>query len=204
VNPTPPSEDVRLSIEYVQSREVQEIELNYDDGSFASVININRGEDVIIHVYGDGLAFEAEIVHLAEREGTVPNKVEDISPVIELRAQKAIDEDAFELKDVQFETNKSEITYTTRLILKAFTEYLLLHEKYSISITGHADNIGSAKANLKLSRDRAESVLQYFVEFGVDASRLEANGYGESNPKASNNDEAGRAVNRRTEFRVYH
>ena len=203
VNPTPPSEDVRLSIEYVQSREVQEIELNYDDGSFASVININRGEDVIIHVEGEGLAFEAEVVHLAERAGTIPNKIEDTSPVIELRAQKAIEEDSFELKDVQFETNKSEITYTTRLILNAFTEYLLLHEKYSISIIGHADNIGSAKANLKLSRDRAEAVLQFFVEFGVDASRLNANGSGESNPKVSNNDEAGRAVNRRTEFRVY-
>jgi outer membrane protein OmpA-like peptidoglycan-associated protein len=36
----------------------------------------------------------------------------------------------------------------------------------------------------------------------VAASRLDANGYGESNPKASNNDKAGRAVNRRTEFRV--
>ena len=202
VNPTPPFEDVRISIEYVQSREVQEIELNYDDGSFATVVNVNRGEDVIIHVEGEGLAFEAEIVHLAERDGTIPNKVEDTSPVIELRAQKAIDEDAFELKDVQFETNKSEITYTTRLILKAFTEYLLTHEKYSISIIGHADNIGSAKANLQLSSDRAEAVLQFFIEFGVDESRLDANGSGESNPKASNNDEAGRAVNRRTEFRV--
>jgi outer membrane protein OmpA-like peptidoglycan-associated protein len=55
---------------------------------------------------------------------------------------------------------------------------------------------------LQLSSDRAEAVLQFFVEFGVDESRLDANGSGESNPKASNNDEAGRAVNRRTEFRV--
>ena len=202
VNPNPPTEDVRLTIEYVQSREVQEIELNYDDGSFATVIKVNRGEDVLLHVDGDELAFEAVVVHLAEKEGTIPNIIEDITPVIELRAQNAIVEDAFELKDVQFETNKSEITYTTRLILKAFTEYLITHEKFSISIIGHADNVGSAKANLQLSRDRAEAVLQCLVEYGVAASRLEANGYGESNPKASNNDEAGRAVNRRTEFRI--
>ena len=79
---------------------------------------------------------------------------------------------------------------------------MLFRSKFSISIIGHADNVGSAKANLQLSRDRAEAVLQCLVEYGVAASRLEANGYGESNPKASNNDEAGRAVNRRTEFRI--
>jgi outer membrane protein OmpA-like peptidoglycan-associated protein len=202
VHPTPPSEDVRVSIEYVQSREVQEIKLNYDDGSFATVINLNRGEDVVIHVEGDDLEFEAEIVHLAKRDGAIPSNIEDTSPVIKLRAQKTFEEDAFELKDVQFETNKSEITYTTRLILKAFTEYLLTHEKYSISIIGHADNIGSAQSNLQLSSDRAEAVLQFFVDLGVDESRLDANGSGETNPKASNNNETGRAVNRRTEFRI--
>ena len=202
VNPTPPSENVRLTIEYVQSREVQQIKLNHDDGSFATVINVNRGEDVILHVEGEELAFEAVVVHSTEKEGDTPNKIEDITPSIKLRAQNAIEEDAFELKDVQFETNKSELTYTTRLILNAFTEYLLTHEKYSISIIGHTDNVGSAKANLQLSRDRAEAVLQYFVEYGIAVSRLDASGYGESNPKASNNDEAGRAENRRTEFRV--
>lgn len=202
VNPNPPSENVRLTIEYVQSREVQEIKLNHDDGSFATVIKVNRGEDVILHVEGEELAFEAVVVHLAEIDGAIPNKIEEITPAIELRAQNAIEEDAFELKDVQFETNKSEITYTTRLILKAFTEYLLTHEKYSISIIGHTDNVGSAEANLQLSRDRAEAVLRCFVEHGVAVSRLDANGCGESNPKASNNDETGRAVNRRTEFRV--
>ena len=202
VNPTPPSKDVRLTLEYVQSREVQEIKLNYDDGSFATVIKVHREEDVIIHVEGENLAFEAEIVHLTPKEGAILTKVEDTSPVIKLRAQKRIEGDAFELKDVQFETNKSEITYSTRLILKAFTAYLLTYEKYSISIIGHTDNIGSSKANLQLSSNRAEAVLQFLVESGVKASRLEANGSGESNPKASNNDAEGRALNRRTEFRI--
>ena len=202
VNPSPPSEDVRLSIEYVQSREVQEIELNHDDGSFATIINVNRGEDVILHLDGEELAFEAEIVHLAKKEGIDSDKIEDPTPVITLSAQKAIEVDAFELKDVQFETNKSEITYSTKLILRAFTEYLHTHDKYSVSISGHTDDIGSPEANLQLSRDRAQAVMQFFVEKGVDPSRLDANGYGESTPKASNNNEAGRAVNRRTEFTV--
>tara|TARA_B100000780_G_scaffold278210_1_gene251007 strand:+ start:260 stop:2323 length:2064 start_codon:yes stop_codon:yes gene_type:complete len=202
VNPSPPSKDVRLTIEYVQSREVQEIELSHDDGSFASVINLSRGEDVILHVEGEGLAFEAEIVHLAYKTDASHEKIKDPTPAIQLRAQKANEVDAFELKDVQFETNKSEITYSTKLILRAFTEYLLSHVKYSITISGHTDDIGSAEANLKLSQDRAEAVLQFFVNNGINASRLDANGYGESSPKASNDEADGRAVNRRTEFIV--
>ena len=201
VDPTPPSKDVRLTIEYVQSREVKEIELNHDDGSFATIINLSREEDVIIHVEGDDLAFEAAVVHIA-KEGHHLEKVKDPSPPIKLRAQKTSEVDAFELRDVQFETNKSDITYTTELILRAFADYLLTHAKYSINIEGHTDDIGSAEDNLKLSRDRAEAVLRFFVEAGIDASRLEANGYGETQPKALNIDEAGRTINRRTEFTV--
>ena len=201
VDPTPPTKDVRLTIEYVQSREVKEIELNHDDGSFATIINLSREEDVIIHVEGNDLAFEAAVVHIT-KEGHDLEKVKDPSPPIKLRAQKTSEVDAFELRDVQFETNKSDITYTTELILRAFADYLLTHAKYSISIEGHTDDIGSAEDNLKLSRDRAEAVLRFFVEAGIEASRLEANGYGETQPKALNIDDAGRTINRRTEFTV--
>ena len=68
VDPTPPSDDIRLTIEYVQSKQVEEIDLNLDDGSFAAVINLERNEDVILNVTGVDLEFEATVVHIAQEE----------------------------------------------------------------------------------------------------------------------------------------
>ena len=111
-------------------------------------------------------------------------------------------EDAFELKDVQFETNKTELTYTTKLILFKFAEYMLANPNFTMEIEGHTDDVGSTQDNLKLSQARAEAVKRFFEESDIDPSRLKASGFGESSPKASNNTDQGRASNRRTEFIV--
>jgi outer membrane protein OmpA-like peptidoglycan-associated protein len=203
VDPTPPSDDIRLTIEYVQSRQVEEIDLNLDDGSFAAVINLERNEDVILNVSGVDLEFEATVVHVAQEdkeneEHETPSQ--EPTPSITVRAKKSNQIDAFELKDVQFETNKSELTYTTKLILRKFAEYILANPKYSMQIEGHTDDVGSTEDNLKLSQARAEAVKKFFEESGIESSRLQASGFGEANPKGSNNTDQGRASNRRTEF----
>jgi outer membrane protein OmpA-like peptidoglycan-associated protein len=205
VGPNPPSDDIRLTIEYVQSKQVEEIELNLDDGSFAAVINLERNEDVILNVTGVDLEFEATVVHVAQEdkeheEHKTPSQ--EPTPSITVRAKKSNQIDAFELKDVQFETNKSELTYTTKLILRKFAEYILANPKYTMQIEGHTDDVGSTEDNLKLSQARAEAVKKFFEKAGVEPSRLEASGFGEANPKDSNNTEQGRASNRRTEFIV--
>ncbi|MCG8696918.1 MAG: OmpA family protein, partial [Bacteroidales bacterium] len=71
-----------------------------------------------------------------------------------------------------------------------------------VEISSYTDNTGSTKYNKTLSQKRAESVVEYLEGKGIDAGRLIAVGYGEENPIASNNSEAGRAKNRRTEIRV--
>ncbi len=73
----------------------------------------------------------------------------------------------------------------------------------TIDIKGHTDNVGSDAANMKLSRDRAESVKAYLVSKGANPSRIEATGYGESQPIATNGTAAGRQKNRRVEFTLY-
>ena len=67
-------------------------------------------------------------------------------------------------------------------------------------ISGHTDNRGKPKINLKLSQDRAESVRTYLVNRGIAANRLVAKGYGDTRPLASNETADGRAQNRRIEF----
>jgi OmpA-OmpF porin, OOP family len=70
----------------------------------------------------------------------------------------------------------------------------------SIEISGHTDNIGVDAANLKLSDDRAKSVVEYLTGKGVATSRFSAKGYGETKPVVTNDTEEGRALNRRVEF----
>ncbi len=71
-----------------------------------------------------------------------------------------------------------------------------------IKVEGHTDWIGSESYNMKLSERRANSVREYLVKKGVDASKLESVGYGKTRPIASNKTAAGRAQNRRVEFNV--
>jgi outer membrane protein OmpA-like peptidoglycan-associated protein len=71
-----------------------------------------------------------------------------------------------------------------------------------IRISGHTDHVGSDEANLRLSNDRANSVRDYLVSKGIDALSIEAIGYGESEPVATNDTEEGRQLNRRVEFTI--
>jgi OOP family OmpA-OmpF porin len=79
---------------------------------------------------------------------------------------------------------------------------LLTDKNFSLKLAGHTDNTGSDALNLRLSKDRAESIKTYLVSKGANASRIEATGYGESQPIATNKTAAGRQQNRRVEFTV--
>lgn len=71
-----------------------------------------------------------------------------------------------------------------------------------LTIIGHTDSIGSETANLQLSIRRAEAVMEYLRQRGIALTRMSADGHGEAEPIASNNDEAGRSLNRRVEIHV--
>ena len=67
---------------------------------------------------------------------------------------------------------------------------------------GHTDNIGTSKSNQLLSENRAKAVYDYLVEKGITKERMTTKGYGDTKPVADNGTEAGRAENRRTEFKI--
>ena len=71
-----------------------------------------------------------------------------------------------------------------------------------IEIAGHTDNVGQPEANKKLSQDRADAVRNYLIKKGVKALNVQAKGYGDSQPIATNNSDAGKQKNRRTEVRI--
>jgi len=71
-----------------------------------------------------------------------------------------------------------------------------------IEIGGHTDHQGTENYNLVLSGKRANAVVQSLVEMGVPSARLKSKGYGFAIPVADNSAEEGRALNRRTEFKI--
>ncbi len=71
----------------------------------------------------------------------------------------------------------------------------------SVSLDGYASAEGTEAYNMNLSKDRANAVKQYLVNAGVSASSINATGYGEANPVASNDTEEGRVQNRRVEIK---
>ncbi|MEO5911408.1 MAG: OmpA family protein [Pelobium sp.] len=106
------------------------------------------------------------------------------------------------IKNLEFDFNKATIRSTSYSTLDRVAN-LLITKNLSIKLAGHTDSKGSDAYNMKLSKDRAESIKSYLVSKGVNPSRVEATGYGESQPIDTNNTEAGRQNNRRVEFTLY-
>lgn len=107
---------------------------------------------------------------------------------------------AFAATAIQFDLGKSSIKSSSNKILDEIVKILNDYPDYNMTIDGYTDNTGRAERNLELSKERANSVRDYFISKGVDASRLEADGHGDANPVASNKTRAGRAKNRRVEM----
>lgn len=113
------------------------------------------------------------------------------------------DGDIETLKPVYFATSQDRLLKKSFPVLKAVAEVLReMPGIRLISIEGHADGRGTDDFNLDLSRRRAENVMKYLIEQGVEPERLEVHGFGKSQPAESNVTIAGRARNRRVEFHI--
>lgn len=101
--------------------------------------------------------------------------------------------------DIQYRTDKADILPKYHEEIAKVARFMKDYPQTKGVIEGHTDSRGGAAYNLKLSQRRAESVKAYLVKhFGIDASRLDAKGYGLTKPIADNKTEAGRQKNRRT------
>lgn len=106
------------------------------------------------------------------------------------------------LKNIYFESGKSTLMSESFASLNNVVKLLESNPTLRIEISGHTDNVGSLKSNMKLSNDRAKAVVDYLVAQGIVASRLEYKGYAFQQPVAGNDTEEGRAQNRRVEFKI--
>ncbi|WP_159799174.1 OmpA family protein [Flavobacterium sp. MK4S-17] len=136
------------------------------------------------NLWGDGI-----YVSNIRVAGNIPNASQDIK-----------DTGKFVTNAIYFDVNSSHIKPESWATLNN-TAQAIKASSGTILIVGHTDSDGADDANLKLSKNRADSVKNILVkEFGIDASRLVTDGKGETQPLTSNNTASGKAQNRRVEF----
>jgi outer membrane protein OmpA-like peptidoglycan-associated protein len=106
------------------------------------------------------------------------------------------------LRNVFFDTDKDVLKSASGAELDRLADFLVNNPAVRIEIGGHTDNQGSAAYNQGLSLRRAQAVQKYLAQKGISSNRMEVKGYGDTRPVASNEQEEGRALNRRTEVKI--
>ncbi|MEM7107896.1 MAG: OmpA family protein [Bacteroidota bacterium] len=106
------------------------------------------------------------------------------------------------LENIFFDFDKTTLKEESFVELDKVVEFLTSNPSLEIEIAGHTDSKGGDDYNMNLSQGRAEAVVSYLIENGIDDFRLVAKGYGETVPLQSNETDEGRAFNRRVEFTV--
>lgn len=111
--------------------------------------------------------------------------------------------DRIVFRDVYFDFDKAKLRPESKTALDEMYDVLRQQNQIIVEIAGYTDSIGRDNYNRRLSKKRAKAVAKYLVKKkGLTRKRLAAVGYGELNPRASNATDAGRQLNRRTEFQV--
>ena len=106
------------------------------------------------------------------------------------------------LENIYFDNDKYELLPKSEQTLTKLHQLLLKYPALKIEISGHTSSIGGYEHNITLSKNRANVVVAYLVEKGIEASRLVSAGYGPDLPIAPNDTEANMQINRRVELKI--
>ena len=105
-------------------------------------------------------------------------------------------------KTILFDTGKATIKFQSAEVLNQIINVLKKYPNSRFRIEGHTDSTGKKAKNMILSQNRADAVKVYLIQGGIDAGRLESQGFGPEKPIASNKNKKGRALNRRVEINL--
>ena len=158
---------------------------------------------------GDGVVDSKD--HCPTRKGSKENNgcpdkkseenIIDKTPFIKLKNIKGLNSDG--IPTVKFDINESTIIDVDIIsVLEPLSDEIYKDTTLQLLITGHTDAEGDEQYNMILSQSRADAVAEYLVNHGINASRIQTVGYGETTPVNSNNSEESRALNRRAEVYV--
>ncbi len=144
---------------------------------------------------GDGVPDTEDRCPATKGEGTA-NGCPEIKEAVKKRLN-------FATRGIYFETGKATLKAASYPMLDEIVSIMGEYTDYSLRMGGYTDSQGSDATNQKLSQERVNSVKAYLVTKGITEGRLEATGYGEARPIATNATSAGRAQNRRVELELF-
>ncbi len=185
--------DATVEIKYMDSRKTELLQVDEKDGTYATVVRLKPGADVLMTVKKQDHVFDS-------RAFTMADTVRQGAAKVDLSVQRIEVGKSYRVNDINYASNSADITQASRYILEELVTFLKENPTVRIAIHGHTDNVGSLADNMALSKDRAFTVMEFLQEQGIAAGRLAFEGFGPTRPVASNDTEAGRARNRRTEF----
>lgn len=114
--------------------------------------------------------------------------------------EQVVSKGMFTTRDILFDVGKSVIKAESFTTINRIASFMKEHQDISFRIDGHTDSDGSAEFNQKLSEDRAKAIRAALIKFGIRENRLDAKGWGEEKPIATNLTAEGKSLNRRVEF----
>lgn len=165
-------------------------------GSGEFLICLPTNNNYALTVSRDGYLFYSENFSMTGENSSVDPVLKDV-PLEPLKPGAKII-----LKNIFFETDKYNLKEASSIELQKIITLMNKNPGIRVEISGHTDNVGSDKYNQELSENRAKTVFNFLIEHGIDKERLVYRGYGESKPIDTNETEAGRGNNRRTEFKI--
>ncbi len=125
-----------------------------------------------------------------------------LQPIVINKEENKPKNEPIVLENVFFATASAQLKERSKTELEELKQLLEKNPDIRILLSGHTDNVGEPSDNQTLSEARANAVRTYLIEGGIAAERLEAKGFGESQPRYSNTTKKGRAGNRRTTFEI--
>ncbi len=156
----------------------------------------------IVRVGPDTVRIEPDTVRIVGDPVVLPPDTVRETTVVEVQ-RALLDTGVFRAFEVNFASGASTLAARATRSLDVVGEVLTRYPNLQVEIAGHTDAVGAASDNRALAEQRAESVWQYLIRrLDIDPQRLEAQGYGETRPIATNETADGRALNRRVEFVV--
>jgi len=159
------------------------------------LLSLPSGRDYSITYADEGYFFHAEHIEISES-----SRFDELMLGIVLK--KAEVGSSIALNNILFDYNKATLKPESMAELNRATGFMNKNKDLIFEISGHTDNKGGWEYNMQLSAERAETVVNYFIEHGIDKSRLVYSGYGYEKPVASNDTDEGRQKNRRVEMLI--
>ena len=190
-----PVVDASIEIKSIKNNKSKNFNVDSQNGRYVAMMTLEKDEDVIITVKDSLHAFNSLYVSSSDNSFESPKHVDFNMKMMRIG-------DSFRINNIYFPSDSFNLNDQSKTILFSFSEFLKIHSNIKIAIHGHTDSFGDSNDNLLLSQKRAQSVHDYLIKIGVSGKKISCEGFGETKPIESNENEIGRSKNRRTEFYI--